>query len=140
MESIGQLIARQRLTKRWTQERLASELGITQSVLSDIENDKVSPKWDTISALAQKLDIPVASLLPNSDSNILFQPSMNDNSVGFVNNYHSFNDQKQLYQELLKTKDELIQSQKNLIESLKNQLIQKKIIQYLLYIVFIDKI
>jgi transcriptional regulator with XRE-family HTH domain len=126
MESIGQLIARQRLTKRWTQERLASELGITQSVLSDIENDKVSPKWDTISALAQKLDIPVASLLPNSDSNILFQPSMNDNSVGFVNNYHSFNDQKQLYQELLKTKDELIQSQKNLIESLKNQLIQKK--------------
>lgn len=121
METIGQRIAKQRLTKRWTQEKLASELGITQSVLSDIENDKVSPKWDTIVSTAEKLEISVASLLPNSDSNILYQPSMKDNSVGFINHYGS-NEERKLWEALLKAQDDLINNQKLLIEVLQKQI------------------
>ncbi|MFT4153745.1 helix-turn-helix domain-containing protein [Parafilimonas sp.] len=122
METIGQRIAQQRLTKRWTQERLASELGITQSVLSDIENDKVSPKWETIVSTAEKLEVPVSSLLPNSESNILYQPSMNDNSIGFVNHYNSLIDERKLWEVLLHAKDELISNQRLLIEMLQSQI------------------
>jgi transcriptional regulator with XRE-family HTH domain len=125
METIGQRIARQRLTKRWTQEKLASELGITQSILSDIENDKVSPKWDTITAVADKLDVAVASLLPNADSNILYQPEMKDNAVGFINHYSS-QEERKLWEALLKSKEDLIESQKMLIEMLQAQLQQIK--------------
>jgi transcriptional regulator with XRE-family HTH domain len=121
METIGQRIAKQRLTKRWTQETLASELGITQSVLSDIENDKVSPKWDTIMTIAEKLDVSIASLLPNSESIILYQPNTTDNSVGFINHYNSISEERKMWEVLLKAKDDLIHNQKILIETLQAQ-------------------
>ncbi|MCB9365530.1 MAG: helix-turn-helix transcriptional regulator [Flavobacteriales bacterium] len=120
METIGQRIAKNRHNKRWTQDKLASELGITQSILSDIENDKVSPRWETITAISDKLDVPVLALLPNSDSNILYQPSMNDNSVGFINHYGS-DQNKQLWEALLQAKEDLIQTQKILIETLRQK-------------------
>ncbi len=121
METVGQRIAQQRLTKRWTQERLASELGITQSILSDIENNKISPKWETIVSTAEKLEVPVISLLPNSDSNILYQPNMNDSSVGFINHYNSLAEERKLWESLLQAKEDLIENQKLLIAALQGR-------------------
>lgn len=43
MDTIGSRIALYRNSKKWTQERLASELNILQSTLSEIENDQLSP-------------------------------------------------------------------------------------------------
>lgn len=67
METIGQLIAKARLSKRWKQEKLASELGIKQSIISNIENDRLSPKWDLLVKIAQKLGVLLISILPLSD-------------------------------------------------------------------------
>ncbi|MBX3162876.1 MAG: helix-turn-helix transcriptional regulator [Bacteroidetes bacterium] len=122
METVGQRIAEQRFKKHWTQERLASELGITQSVLSDIENDKVSPKWETIVLTAKKLDVPVTTLLPNIDGNILYQPTMQDSSTGFVNHYNFHADEYKRWEALIQSKDETIQSLKLTIETLQSQI------------------
>ena len=47
MKTLGSRIALFRNSRRWTQGKLAAEIGVVQSVLSEIENDKTSPKWDT---------------------------------------------------------------------------------------------
>lgn len=120
METIGQRIAKQRLTKRWTQEKLAFELGITQSVLSDIENDKVSPKWDTIVSTAEKLDVAVASLLPQESFNVM-NNNNNKNVGGIIYNY-SDEEERRLWEELLKAKEDLINNQKMLIEVMQKQI------------------
>jgi transcriptional regulator with XRE-family HTH domain len=120
METIGQRIAKQRLNKRWTQERLASELSITQSFLSDIENDKVSPKWEFLVSAAEKLEIPILSLLPQDVFNIM--NNNNNQNVGYIlNNYSKSEEENKLWESLLKAKDELIESQKLLITTLTQQ-------------------
>ncbi|HNL82520.1 MAG TPA: hypothetical protein PKG56_03950, partial [Chitinophagaceae bacterium] len=73
-----------------------------------------------ILSTAEKLEVPFSKLLPN-DSNILYQPSMNDNSIGFVHNYNSFADERKLWEALLQAKDEIIQSQKLVIATLQEQ-------------------
>lgn len=120
METIGQRIAKQRLTKRWTQEKLSSELGIAQSILSDIENDKISPKWETIVATAEKLNIAVASLLPQESFNIM-NNNNNKNVGGVIYNYFD-EEERKLWEALLNSKDELIKTQRLLIETLQTQL------------------
>lgn len=120
METIGQRIAQQRFAKRWTQEKLASELGITQSLLSDIENDKISPRWETIISTAEKLNVPVPSLLPQDAFNIMH--NSNNNNVGYILNHYAHSEEEhKLWENLLQAKDELIQNQKLLIETLLRQ-------------------
>lgn len=112
VNTIGQKISIERLSRKWTQAALADELGIAQSLLSDIENDKVSPKWDLITNIADKFEIPVNNLLPTASMN---NPNFNDNSVGIVNNYGQANIDTRIYEELLKAKDEIIILQKQLL-------------------------
>ena len=59
---IGAAIRRERVTRFWTQERLASEAGITQKQLSLIEADKVDPRFSTILKLAEALGIEPGDL------------------------------------------------------------------------------
>lgn len=118
METIGERIAIQRLNKRWTQEKLAYELGIKQSVLSDIENDKISPKWDMLGDIAQKLEIPLTSLLPVDTFNIM-NNNHNNNVGGIINNNPNIEEERKLWEKTLQAKEDLIESQKILIEALK---------------------
>ncbi len=59
---IGEQIRRERVKRFWTQERLASEAGITQKALSQIEGDKVEPRFSTILRLAEALKIDPSEL------------------------------------------------------------------------------
>lgn len=118
MNTIGQNISIERLKRRLTQGYLADELGITQSQLSDIENDKVSPKWDMIISIADKLEIPVSNLLPSGNN--LYNPNFNDSSIGIVNHYEN-KAGNGIIEELLRSKDEIIATQKQLIEELQRK-------------------
>ena len=62
-ESIGARIRRRRKDLNLSQERLAAAAGINQGYLSQIENDKVSPRKLTIDALAIALDLPQGVLI-----------------------------------------------------------------------------
>lgn len=100
MESIGKRIATQRRLRNWKQETLASELGVSQSVLSDIENDKISPKWEFIVSVAEKLELPIYSLLPQDTFNIM--NNNNNHNVGYIqNNYAVTEEERTFYKETI---------------------------------------
>lgn len=121
METIGTRIALFRNARRWTQEHLAIEIGIPQSELSKIETDKISPKWETIEMIADKLDIPTLSLLPLATNNIM-NNSFQDQSGGVINHFHAnIEKEKVLWEALLKAKEELLETKDKLIQLLEQQ-------------------
>jgi hypothetical protein len=63
-----------------------------------------SPKWDTVCQIANKMDVPLISLLPVK--------ATNDN----VNKDAHFEEEKKLWESLLKTKDELLAEKDYIIQ------------------------
>ena len=63
---LGARIARERKRKGLTLEKLAYEIGISKGNLSDIENGKRDPRYSTLIAIAEGLDIPLSHLLRES--------------------------------------------------------------------------
>lgn len=55
-----------RLQKGLSQRKLADKANISQSMLSDIENNKVNPTIITLQKLAKALDIDIAELIQAS--------------------------------------------------------------------------
>jgi transcriptional regulator with XRE-family HTH domain len=49
--------------KRWTQEQVSWESGLSRTFISDIETQKKSPTVDRLAALANTLEVPVQILL-----------------------------------------------------------------------------
>lgn len=100
MKSIGKRIATQRRLKNWKQEKLASELGVSQSFLSDIENNKISPKWEFIVSVAEKLETPIYTLLPQNTFNIM--NNNNNHNVDYIqNNYAITEEERTFYKETI---------------------------------------
>ena len=60
---LGQRIARLRKRRGMTLERLAYEMGISKGNLSDIEHGKKDPRYSTLRAIAEGLEISVSQLL-----------------------------------------------------------------------------
>lgn len=55
-----------RLQKGLSQRKLANKANISQSMLSDIENNKVNPTIITLQKLAKALDIDIGELIQAS--------------------------------------------------------------------------
>lgn len=120
MESIGSRIALYRNSRRWTQERLASVIGITQGLLSEIENDKVSPRWNTITEIAKRLEVPIMNLLPVAGNNIV--PSQyNDQPYNPTVQNNTAQREQQLWEALQKTQEELWATNNKLIQLLEQK-------------------
>lgn len=60
---LGQRISSLRKRKGLTLEKLAYEVGISKGNLSDIENGKRDPRYSTLKAIAEGLQIPAGQLL-----------------------------------------------------------------------------
>lgn len=119
MNTIGSRIALYRNSRRWTQNRLASELGIAQGFLSDMENDKVSPKWDMINKIAERLEVPLLQLLPLNTGII---QNLSNGSVPVLQNgdlitVHNDPGERELWKALLEAKDETIEALKKQLEA-----------------------
>jgi|SRR4051794_24153226 transcriptional regulator with XRE-family HTH domain len=115
MESLGSRIALYRNSCRWTQDKLASELGITQGMLSDIENDKVSPKWDMITKIAEQLEVPILNLLP-CHTGVTNNQFSDYSQAGTVYNHANYKEERNLWEALLKAKEETIEALKKQLE------------------------
>ena len=59
----GPKLARLRLAKGWTQQRLAVEAGVHAMTISTAERGAVEPLLATIEAIARALDVTVSELL-----------------------------------------------------------------------------
>ncbi|MFA6057154.1 MAG: helix-turn-helix transcriptional regulator [Taibaiella sp.] len=116
METIGTRIATYRHSLKWTQDRLADELSIPRSMLSDIENDKISPKLELLDKIAQKLNVPINQLLP-STYNIISHNSDTAQGNGNVNNYNNGHSNEILLDMLAK----VLETQNRLIALLDKQ-------------------
>lgn len=109
METIGTRIATYRHSLKWTQDRLAAELDIPRSMLSDIENDKTSPKLELLDKIAEKLNVPLNNLLP-STYNIISHNSDTAHGNGNVNynNDHNSAAVLEVLAKVLETQNRLI--------------------------------
>lgn len=63
--TIGERIAYYRKKRHLTQKELAEKCNIYHTTLSLYENDKATPKMDTLQKIAQALDVPLKALLPD---------------------------------------------------------------------------
>jgi len=61
--ALGQRLRDERCLRGWTLEELAERSGVSKSLLSKIERDRVSPSLRTLKALASGLGLPLAWLL-----------------------------------------------------------------------------
>ena len=53
-----------RKERGWTTDYLAKLSGCTQSTISEIENNKRSPQYDTLEKLANAFSLPLIDILP----------------------------------------------------------------------------
>ncbi len=60
---MGQKISVERKKRGITLEKLAYEMDISKGNLSDIEHGKKDPRFSTLKAIAEGLEIPLARLL-----------------------------------------------------------------------------
>ncbi len=63
LKNLGHRIAVERKKRGITLERLAYEMGISKGNLSDVENGKKNPRYTTLKAIAEGLEIPLSRLL-----------------------------------------------------------------------------
>ncbi len=61
--SIGQNIKNARKSKGLSQKQLGELLGVSQAAIGQFENEKSTPKIETIKKIAVALDIPVSELV-----------------------------------------------------------------------------
>ena len=66
MMSLGSEIRKARIDKRWRQKDLQEALGISQKSLSEIEHDKVDPRWSIVKRIAEALGVSIAQLAEES--------------------------------------------------------------------------
>lgn len=55
MDTTGMCIATYRRSVNWTQDKLASEINIPRSMLSDIENNKLTLKLDLLHKISGEI-------------------------------------------------------------------------------------
>jgi len=63
LQVLGERISSLRKKRGTTLEKLAYEMGISKGNLSDIEHGKRDPRYSTLSAIAEGLEIPLSQLL-----------------------------------------------------------------------------
>jgi transcriptional regulator with XRE-family HTH domain len=62
MMSLGIEVKKGRIDRRWQQEDLAQEAGISRKYLSQIENDRVDPRFSIVKRLALALGLSLDTL------------------------------------------------------------------------------
>jgi transcriptional regulator with XRE-family HTH domain len=117
METIGTRIATYRHSLKWTQDRLAAELDIPRSMLSDIENDKTSPKLELLDRIAEKLNVPINNLLPSTNNIVTHNNDNAQGNSGVTNNYNNDHNNSVMLEVLAK----VLETQNRLIALLDKQ-------------------
>lgn len=118
-ETVAERLRQIRLKKNYSQEYVASKIGLSQKAYSKIENNETRLNVETLLILSDVLETPIAEFFTNSQN-----PILNDFSSARTGDnviYKQKNDKKmeELYNKLLASKDEVIRSKEEEIKSLK---------------------
>ena len=115
LEKIIEKITQYRNRKGYTYENMAHNLHITPAAYRKIETGETKLTVERLFKIAEILDIKVSDLL-NEEKSTIYNQDLKDNAIGHqqIENLHQEN--KEVYQELLKAKDEQIALLKEMLD------------------------
>ena len=119
MNNIGINIRKLREQRGYSQEVVATELGINQSTYGKIERDASNITVERLQKIAEILDVDMASILDVGTKNTFTnQTNQGNGYVETINNdYRTFADElKSAYEKTISAKDEQIVLLKGLLE------------------------
>ena len=106
-----------RSKKGYTYENMANELFITTAAYRKIETGETKLSMERLFKIAEILQESVSSLIETTEENVINQTN-NENSIGnqYLKKIENFyQDNKEVYDKLLKSKDEQIELLKGLL-------------------------
>ena len=115
MEKIINRIKEIRKEKGISHEAMAFDLGISQVAYSKLEKNETKLNVDRLYKIAEILDTKVSDLL-NEEKSTIYNQDLKENAIGHqqIENLHQEN--KEVYQELIKAKDEQIALLKEMLD------------------------
>lgn len=69
--TVGENIKQLRISRKWSQQKLADEIGLSRNYISELENNKRNLSITTLNNLADKLGVPIGLLI--DDNNFIKQ-------------------------------------------------------------------
>jgi transcriptional regulator with XRE-family HTH domain len=100
-----------------SQENVAARLGIAQNTYSKYENNQSKISAEMLENIAKVLEVSPMDLLSQQPAIVNFQPNQGtQQSIGHVDTV--INNQKELYEQMLASKDEEIARMQRIIDSL----------------------
>lgn len=103
-----------------TQNNVADMLGIAQNTYSKYENNQSKISVETLEKIAKVLEVSPMDLMSSQPAIINFQPNQGtQQSIGHVDTI--ITNQKELYEQMLASKDEEIARMQKIIDSLLNK-------------------
>ena len=61
--TIGENIKQLRVSRKWSQQKLADEIGLSRNYISELENNKRNLSIMTLKNLAKKLGVPIGLII-----------------------------------------------------------------------------
>ena len=104
---IAKNIKKYRELKGFSQEYMAHQLNVNQSTYAKMENSSTKITIDKLFSVAKLLEADVSEILDLKNQTI-YNQDLKDNSVGHQQVENLYQENKEVYQELLKAKDEQI--------------------------------
>ena len=104
---IAKNIKKYRELKGFSQEYMAHQLSVNQSTYAKMENSSTKITIDKLFSVAKLLETDVSEILDLKNQTI-YNQDLKDNSIGHQQVENLYQENKEVYQELLKAKDEQI--------------------------------
>ena len=106
-DAIAKNIRKYRELKGFSQEYMAHQLNVNQSTYAKMENSSTKITIDKLFSVAKLLETDVSEILDLKNQTI-FNQTDNETANAFGKVEHYYQENKEVYQELLKAKDEQI--------------------------------
>ncbi|MCC5612482.1 helix-turn-helix domain-containing protein [Nostoc sp. CHAB 5834] len=107
--TFGTILRKNREKKRLSQKEVAEYIGVAQATYHNWETDQLSFRVEYLPKLAEVFDVPMAELMPEGTTlklmNNQHQKNHDKSVVGFE---VTINESRDLYVELMSSKDEII--------------------------------
>ena len=113
--TIADLVKKTRYEKNFSQDYIAKKLGITQKAYSKIENNETKLNVDTLTKIAEILEVDVSSFFNSNEKPVLNDFSTRSGGDNVIYKNNSIEKIEELYKEIIKAKDAEIALLKSLI-------------------------
>ena len=114
-DTIAKNIKKYREIKGYSQEYVAHQLNINQASYAKLENNSTKITIDRLFSIAKLLETEISEILDLKNQTI-FNQTDNEIANAFGKVEHYYQENKEVYQELLKAKDEQIALLKEMLD------------------------